>query len=287
MGCIASKESVYAAGTDVINSTNDINIETELRAEIEKLRTETETLRSEIETLRARQPAAVGAASAWEPFEALLQSSPSADVTGGDKLVMPAKYFLFGQTKAFMDGLPGMLTGGLLRSMAEEARENESGKWLAEFEYVVNREAVEDVPDLATTAKFKGKLSSSGNIIVRDHGHGGMTLADFCSHEMARAAELTVAEVAALRLYSGPMYAPLNYALRTENISDWATTIGCCYSGVLKLSFLSQPARVYRGVKEDEMQLPDEFLSREEGKFAGGVERAFMSTTKSAAVALD
>ena len=72
MGCIASKESVYAAGTDVINSTNDINIETELRAEIEKLRTETETLRTEIETLRARQPAAVGAASAWEPFEALL-----------------------------------------------------------------------------------------------------------------------------------------------------------------------------------------------------------------------
>merc|ERR550514_206692 len=35
------------------------------------------------------------------------------------------------------------------------------------------------------------------------------------------------------------------------------------------------------------MQLPAQFLSREEGKFAGGVERAFMSTTKSAAVALD
>ena len=59
-----------------------------------------------------------------------------------------------------------------------------------------------------------------------------------------------MAEVAAIRLYSGPMYAPLNYALRTEQIADWATTIGCCYSGVLKLSFLSKPARVYRGVKE-------------------------------------
>ena len=60
------------------------------------------------------------------------------------------------------------------------------------------------------------------------------------------------AEVAAIRLYSGPMFAPINYALRTKQIAAWATTIGCCYSGVLKLSFLSQPARVYRGVKEDE-----------------------------------
>ena len=35
------------------------------------------------------------------------------------------------------------------------------------------------------------------------------------------------------------------------------------------------------------MALPPEFLKRADGKFAGGVERAFMSTTKSAAVALD
>ena len=55
------------------------------------------------------------------------------------------------------------------------------------------------------------------------------------SHRMAVAAELTLAEVAALRLYSGPMFAPMNYALRTENIKDWATTISCCYSAVLKV----------------------------------------------------
>ena len=47
----------------------------------------------------------------------------------------------------------------------------------------------------------------------------------------------------------------------------------------------SQPARVYRGVRESDMQLPPEFLQCEEGKFAGGVERAFMSTTKSPEVA--
>ena len=227
--------------------------------------------------------------AAWAPFEELLlsQSAAEADTGGGDKLTMPAKFFLFGQTKAFMDGLPGMFEGGLLRSMAEEARQNEGGKWWAEFAYVVERTAEEDAADLATTAKFKGKRSHSGETIVRDRGHAGLRLADFCAHEMARSAELTVAEVAAIRLYSGPMYAPINYALRTEEIAAWATTIGCCYSGVLKLSFISQPARVYRGVREDEMRLPDEFLAREEGKFAGGVERAFMSTTKSPAVALD
>ena len=149
-------------------------------------------------------------------------------------------------------------------------------------------------PLSGSTAKFLGKVSTRGDLIVRDQGHAGMRLADFAAHEMAVAAELTLAEVAALRLYSGPMFAPMNYALRTENIKDWATTISCCYSAVLKarslalcacdsrsepapacvrqLSFCSQPARVYRGVRESDLRLPPEFLQREEGKFAGGVE---------------
>ena len=259
-------------------------------ASLHDLKASVEVYRWKLAMAASSKPASSSAPGAWaHAFEALV-SSPStadADAGGGDKLVMPAKYFLFGHTKAFMDGLPGMLEGGLLRSMAEEARQNEGGKWWAEFAYVVERAAKEDVADLPTTAKFKGKRSVSGELIVRDRGHDGMTLADFCKHEMARSAELTPAEVAAIRLYSGPMFAPINLALRTEQIADWATTIGCCYSGVLKLSFCSQPARVYRGVREDEMRLPEAFLSREEGKFAGGVERAFMSTTKSPAVALD
>ena len=226
------------------------------------------------------------ATTAWAPFAKLLSSRPKLPGTGG-KLVMPAEYFIFGDAKAFMDGLPGLLEGGLRRSMAEEAQENEGGKWLAEFRYVVERAAEEDVADLPSTAKFKGKWSVSGDLIVRDRGHRGMTLANFCEHEMARKAELTSAEVAAMRLYSGPMHEPIAKALRTEQIGDWATTIALCYSGVLKLSLHSEPARVYRGVKEDKVRLPPSFLNHEEGKFAGGVERAFTSTTKSPAVALD
>ena len=55
---------------------------------------------------------------------------------------------------------------------------------------------------------------------------------------------------------------------------------------MLKLSFLSKPARVYRGVKEDTMQLPDDFLDAPPGKFAGGTELAFMSTTTDPEVAV-
>ena len=185
---------------------------------------------------------------------------------GYDKFTTPAKYFLFGDTDAFMNGLPGMLEGGIFRSMQEEARFNEDGKWWEEFRYVAERAAEEDV-DLPSTEKFKGMTSSSGHTIVRDRGHENMTLLSFCEHEMAKAAELSQAEVAAIRLYSSPMFEPINRALRNVEIKDWATTIGCCYSGVLKLSFLSRPARVYRGVREVDMQLPPEFLTCEEGKF--------------------
>ena len=299
MGCASSKHGAepsasqlpgaavathaQAQGIGVQKAKPAAEVET-LRRENERLRNENATLRAEIDTLRA---SSATAEAAWEPFLPLLRSAADSDLDSGDKLVMPAEFFLFGQTQAFMDGLPGMLEGGLLRSMAEEARTNEGGRWWEEFRYVVERAAEEDVPDLPSTAKFKGKRSVSGDVIVRDRGHAGMTLRSFCEHAMAKGAQLTVAEVAAIRCYSGPMFAPINNALRTQNIADWATTIGCCYSGVLKLSFLSQPARVYRGVNETGMRLPDDFLSREEGKFAGGVERAFMSTTKSPAVALD
>ena len=114
---------------------------------------------------------------------------------------------------------------------------------------MVNKCAAEDC-DLPSTAKFQGKVSSSGKLIVRDAGHRGMSLGDFCANKMATAAELTQAEVAALRLYSGelwaackrhvhvhammsphyapfehagPLFAPLNRALRSEKIAPWAT----------------------------------------------------------------
>ena len=165
---------------------------------------------------------------------------------------------LAGSTDAFLYGLSGLLDeGGLRRSMEEEFRENEGGKWWAEYQYVVHRPAAEDVdadggPLQASTEGYHlfGKTSLTGKLVKRDDGHDEMSLADFCEHSMAKASGLSDAEVAALRLYTGPAFAPMNWALRNKDVSQWATTIACCYSGVLKLSFKSTPARVYRGVRE-------------------------------------
>ena len=50
---------------------------------------------------------------------------------------------------------------------------------------MVLRAAAEDV-DLPSTARHKGKLSLTGEVVVRDRGHGGMTLADFCAPPEAK-----------------------------------------------------------------------------------------------------
>jgi len=121
----------------------------------------------------------------------------------------------------------------------------------------------------------------------RDEIYHDWVLNDFWLTEPAQEAKLTKAEVAALRLYTGPAYKPINAALRQQNVEPWATTIACCYTAVLKLSFLSTPKRVYRGVKESQgFKLHEEFLNPKPGGFAGGTELAFMSTTADPKVAV-
>ena len=108
----------------------------------------------------------------------------------------------FGSPDEFLAGLAGLTSGGLRRSMEEECRENDGGKWWPEYEYIVHRSAEEDV-DMPSTAVHKGKTSLKGEQIVRDRGHAGMTLADFCALPQAREAKLSAPEVAGIRLYTG------------------------------------------------------------------------------------
>jgi hypothetical protein len=223
---------------------------------------------------------------AWAPFERLLRHSPESAEATGDKMETDPKYFVYGSTDEYMQGLT--VEGGLTRSMQQEFAQNDEGRWKPEYDYVVEREAIEvpdvpsDDPALLAAATSLEAIGLKG-IKRRDQGHESMKLADFCALPNAIEAKLTPAEVAALRLYTGPAYKPMNDALRTKEIGKWATTISLVYSAVLKLSMLSKPTRAYRGVREDEMQIPDSFL---DGDFAGGVELGFTSTTTKPDVAL-
>ena len=223
-------------------------------------------------------------------FEPYLNALPtSTEEEGSTKMLTDVQYFKFGGTREFMQGFDVELT----RSMRQEFKTNEDGKWLGEFLYVVQHAAIgvpgeKDHPARAVAdTNFKAIHPSLKAIGKRDLGNEYKVLDDFFNSEEAKAAKLTLAETAAARLYTGPSYRPINAALRTENVRPWATTIALLYSAVLKLSFLSKPARVYRGVKEDTMQLPETFLNAVEDEFAGGVELAFMSTTLDPKVALD
>ena len=106
---------------------------------------------------------------------------------------------------------------------------------------------------------------------------------------------LNIKEVAAMRLYTGPMYMLYNTVLRQfpqyvlEKLSNnkYETTIFCIISGISKLSKASkipQDRRVFRGLGG--MLVPDEFWSEQEGGFRGGVEWGLMSTTTNRSVAM-
>ena len=81
--------------------------------------------------------------------------------------------------------------------------------------------------------------------------------------------------MATLRLYTGPVYKPWNDWLRhgdesrtaakggqdaVLNTDDWSTSLAVLYNAIIKLSTLSLPGVVYRGVKEERYRLPESFL---------------------------
>ena len=112
------------------------------------------------------------------------------------------------------------------RSIAQEFASNEGGMWLAEYEYVTqqpcrevrHRRAEWWVGALAVGGGFADApvVSEEDDTVVRDEGHDGWTLDDFCARALVRAAGLTRAEVAMLRLWTGPCHAPLQFFLRHD-----------------------------------------------------------------------
>ena len=104
--------------------------------------------------------------------------------------------------------------------------------------------------------------------------------------------EVTVAEVVALRLYTGPMYVKYNAVLRgmavaTAGGTIYSSTVHLICSGLHKLSRVSElpkEMKLYRG--NGGMALPSSFLEPDASGCAGGTEPAIMSATPDRSVAL-
>jgi len=119
-------------------------------------------------------------------------------------------------------------------------------------------------------------------------GRNAKTVAELLERPEAKHARLRDAEIIALRLYSGPMYAVYNPILRpgedaagSASIKNlYPTTIQLIISGICKLCRVAEAPDelcVYRGLSG--MALPEEFFDADQQGFAGGVEASFMSTT--------
>ena len=132
--------------------------------------------------------------------------------------------------------------------------------------------------------------------------------------------QMTIEEVIGLRLYTGPLFVKYNSVLRGLNsevgflqkqlvglccaaeVSDqlaageisfaqakgkvnrYTTTLHVINSGIVKTSKLTFAGKVYRGVAG--MALPDAFWQANADGVRGGIEGAFMSTTKDRRVAM-
>ena len=103
---------------------------------------------------------------------------------------------------------------------------------------------------------------------------------------------VTVAEIVALRLYTGPMYVKYNAVLRgmavaTAGGTIYSSTVHLICSGLQKLSRVSdlpKEMKLYRG--NGGMALPSSFLEPDASGCAGGTEPAIMSATPDRSVAL-
>ena len=158
-----------------------------------------------------------------------------------------------------------------------------SGEYLNQYEYVVNQPAVE-----------KAVLKFGTRVFIRDQGHSGWKLDRFLVEAKAKNPELTAAEVAVLRLYTGGMDRVWNYALREfvcgrQTLAEkWFVCLTALNSGIRKLASTDRrPSRYYRGVKETvDLRLPANFGLITDEDAVGGTEPGFMSTSTDLEVAM-
>lgn len=222
-----------------------------------------------------------------------------------EKKFVAKPIFTYGEVGVFLDGLTNKIPrSSVCRSIEQECRNyhlatitdrNNRRDWWAAYQYVVYDSAFALLdPDDANVTKINPNPNR-----MRDGGHDTLRLVDFVARQPAlnpnqtaeqrqRNSELILspAEVAVLRLYTGPFYGPWNDALRNPDsrpAQEWATCIYLLYGAILKLSQTiihdvpHQVTTLYRGI---DIEVPDDF-----SRYEGGVEMAFMSVSTELEVA--
>lgn len=118
----------------------------------------------------------------------------------------------------------------------------------------------------------------------RDEGHAGFSPADFANMPEAQHARLTLPEILALRLYTGPAYVILQQSCRREGV-EFQVTLLCLEMAIVKLGSKNREQySVFRGVKG---QMPAEFQGAYyQDRQLAIADKAFISATRDLSVAL-
>jgi hypothetical protein len=112
-----------------------------------------------------------------------------------NKMNAPVQNMVFGDADVYFGGLEAIILPQMLQhSVEEECTLNDGGDWAEEYYYVTTRRSVE------TPMPEKN--------VVRDQGHGGFTLQQYCEMKAAKDANLNEADVVVLRLYTPPPFVP-------------------------------------------------------------------------------
>ena len=204
---------------------------------------------------------------------------------------------------AGIDGIVGPLDVQYIRAMFNEHCLNAEAKkeftaWNAgheikttperEWLFVVGRDGL-DKSSWTFDVERAEPVVEEGMMV---EGRNAEKLAALLRSPEVERSHVTVAEIVALRLYTGPMYVKYNAVLRgmavaTAGGTIYSSTVHLICSGLHKLSRVSElpkEMKLYRG--NGGMALPSSFLEPDASGCAGGTEPAIMSATPDRSVAL-
>lgn len=253
--------------------------------------------------VRPRQRLLVVSATYQKPREG------AAGGLHGGKLCESVVTLQYGSRDQFVRGLDDILARPSLSMAQEFARDHSWLDWRGaayslrgEWAYVNGPAActpgcTPGTRDANNDGKMPRQFQDEANALIRSRRAEG------CGVAMGeRDAFLTLDEVLAVRLYSGPSYQPINAFLRAvatlrgdfrTGLAEhagltFAATVRCIIQAIRKLSAITTPAEacepLWRGVRGE---LPPSFWLPDKAGMVAAVDMAFMSTSRNRQTPID